>query len=1121
MTKSSTCNHFIHGKIISGNVYEIVARTADLTDQDQLNTIVETCQLLFAKLPNANPQMKAIGIFWYQESIILLQAMYAINANKQFVTDAFDRPFHQYRYVLIPIDFVTNHLRGRTFRLLSWITQQPIPLFPKQETNLQPLSIPHLNQGELDKEVKKIQKCLTETNSQGQPLLLSALAALLNQQRILIDSIPETISPTFYLESILLLLPASLRNYFSVAMGYLNEEYCQWAKLIIKFNGSPQKRKFDEDLFWLNRNTKKLEGKADQYTQRHNFVDDILRPIANATDRIPELLKRLDKITDDVGTLENPAYLKIVVRLIPVLPENLQEKVWEKWLPEKAEDEWHNIIQLIDDSLGLFVAWNKLGNYLKLDSVAQLTEICELMRQIWMRLPGDKRIQILQKLQEKENIFVAEKLLKSNFLQWHPLEAESNELISEICQLVQQTWISLPSEKLAQIIPPIQQDIFLTEKLLERKLLQWRPLEAETSELISQICQLIRQTWISLPGDKLIPILQEIQQNIFLAEKLLESNFLQWRPLEAESTEVVGKLRILCKKVVTHKSQQNWEQGWKFATYLAKDNIFREPKESFSLLDASFCTDVLAQHLYNSFNFKFAPLLPCVEAMTILESQWYQQLKSKDVQVAELLKRLLLQRNDVLENLQQLAQLTGINDAEKDYLYKAFLVNWVPSFAEARKLLDTIISDIQLSGNKFSRSKLEQTCEWFENKKPELRDIFYSLQQETIDWSTWNKLSNVLYENPQDCADLLDRVVGNIFPKKVMSKWLTIITNEEDLRKVFLEKSSVWQVLEHGDFVDIVFSSQQYAATLTRCCRDSRRYHWIKGDLLHYLCNSSIEQKHMDEDLKALVTSPSVVEGFTNKDWWNLQQLRWGLKFDLRLPFKDLTTTDQLKELIFNQAISIVNNFTEPEYRQSLFKDCATWGLNSEQLKLIAIQVVKSFTEPEQTKSFLMGCSLNKNEQKKILVEAPSQAYNVGLILPHLYCNGKVIAPQEEPKLVQLLLQAGLGATGERADLKKFFVDVLINQILPNNNLIIALKRWREQVIATHQELYEEAFSEASQEFVSKISARNYCFESFIKLAKYIIMLDQNELSKEADLMYRAFLKTIPSELLPRQLSAK
>ena len=75
---------------------------------------------------------------------------------------------------------------------------------------------------------------------------------MINGYRLLL-SIDGDVSPDDFLESILLLLPAGLRSKISIAVGTLDEYYCDWAQLLIKTNNSIAENRLPKQLILVNR----------------------------------------------------------------------------------------------------------------------------------------------------------------------------------------------------------------------------------------------------------------------------------------------------------------------------------------------------------------------------------------------------------------------------------------------------------------------------------------------------------------------------------------------------------------------------------------------------------------------------------------------------------------------------------------------------------------------------------------------------------------------------------------------------------------------------------------------------------------------------------------------------
>lgn len=950
-------SQFIHGKFVSnrGSEYQLVARSADLTNEADLKTMAERTHRFWGATPPER-MVKAVGIFLHDDYLVLVKAETAVDKDGQLAVNG-DRGFNQHHYVFIPITSMSP-LQGRAFKLLLWMFKQPIPLLTGFNANLEPLSIPLLEEAisteTREREVEKIQQCWQNGNEQ-KPLVLSALAAIINGKRLLFTNEQTDITPQNWMESILLLLPASIRPQISVAVGTLEEQQCPWAQLVVKTN-QHSSRSLPENMIWLNRANQTFQGQADENTSENSYVDEIRDYIATAPETLKQLIQQLDTIADDDITLESLADPKIIVRLILALPEEQQDDFLTKYLSGLTIDIWDVLMPLIikeDYQQGLVFVWKELGK-------------------------------------------------------------------------------NAISEPTKQYIP------------------------------------LMLQAWRSLVNAKLVLLLDELKNNLALAEILLKEKLLDQPRREVEDTTViVGKLIALCKSVVADKARSDWLESWKFATHLATHQLFDDERESFLLLDTTLLGEIPAQNLYNSFTLKLAILLPNVGEEMFRDSNLYQQLTTKNLQAAKLLTDLLAESNSGLAKLPQIAKLTEMNYGAKDNLYQAFLKKWSPSQEQAKLLLVEVIKENQNFPNNFSRHEFSQTYTWFEENQPELKQIFDSLQQNPI-WENWDKLAQAVYENPQDQTEFVDSIVGKSFPIEMMQKWLPLIVDNENVRKNFIATSSAWQSLTFEGLNQLVFTSQQYVTTLTRCLREGLRLSWIKGDLLHYLCQTSIRQKSVDADLRDVITSPSVTNTFTTQDWLFLQRLSWepGIELELPLGVKAVFTPEQKKSLLMD-AKTIVAGYTRPEQTRRLLNHCTAWGLGL-------------------------------TERKEILKAVQPSACNVDLIIPYLYSEGKPINPAEEQELIGLLLQQQLN-NQERPDVDKFSVEVFTQYILPNKNLTL-LKWWRDK--AVEKQLYKEAFYSAAREYGHNVSIPD--------LYNYLKDLKKYSLVEESGLILKGVLSWMP-----------
>ncbi|MDJ1180446.1 hypothetical protein PJF56_16405 [Roseofilum sp. BLCC_M91] len=997
-------SQFIYGKFVGSrsSEYQLVARSPDLTNEADLNTMAERTHRFWGSTPPER-EVKAVGIFLHNQNLVLVKAETAVDDRGQFAVNGV-RGFNQHRYVFIPIASISA-LQGRTFRLLVWILKQPIPLLVEFNAHLEPLSISLLEEpisAEIqEQEIGKIQTCLQYTDQQ-KTLLLSALAAIINGKQLLLTNEQTDIAPQNWMDSLLLLLPASIRPQISVAVGTLKEQECSWAQLVIKTN-QHSSRSLPENMIWLNRATQTFQGQFDEDIFENRYVDYIRDHIAKAPDTLKQLIQKLDEIVEDDITLESLAEPKIIVRLIPALPEEQQDIFLSKYISGLTIEKWEEFIPPIikeDYQQGLVFSWIELGKKAMLEAQA-----IPLMLQIWSRLENIQLVRLLDEL--NNNLTLAEILLREKRLLDRPMRQGENTIINYT--------------------------------------LKSQPYQPSTQTMYSEGYDPDALSRISKPPPS----------------------------SSSSSTVIVRKLIELCQKVVAHKAKSSWQKAWGFATNLATHKFFPDETEAFSLLDTALLGEISLKDLYNCFTLKLAILLPNIEVEQFKHSNLHRQLNSKNLAVADLLEALLAECNAGLANLPEIANLIEMDNAAKDNWYKIFLKKWSFSWEQAKLLLVEVIKDNQKYRNMFSRDELRQTYTWFEQQQPELKAIFDSLQQD-YSCDNWVNLAHAIYQTQKEQTEFVDSLVGNIFPVAVMQKWLPLIADNDNLRKNFIATSSAWQSLTVEGFNQLVHRSQQYVPTLTRCLRDALRLSWIKGDLLHYLCQTWIRQKRIDEDLRNVITSPSVTNTFTTQDWLILQRLSWepGIELNLELPLgvKTALTPEQKITLQMN-AKTIVSRYNHPEQTRGLLHDCAGWGLELD-------------------------------EQKEILKAVQPSACNANLISPYLYREAKVINPAEEQQLIGLLLQLQLNDS-ERPDVEKFSVDVFNQYILPNCALIL-LKWWRDK--AVEKQLYKVAFFTATQTYVQNLSITDFF--------NYLKVLKTHSLVEEAGWMFKATFSWIPDLLI-------
>jgi hypothetical protein len=1003
---------FIYGKLVSNKAsgYQLVARSANLTNEANLKTMAGGTHCFWGSEP-LDSKVTAIGIFLQGSNLVLVKAETAVDQNEKLAVNG-DRGFDQHRYVFIPTTSMSA-LQGRAFKLLAWMLNQPIPLMTVFNDDLEPLSIPILEEPisaktiDIDIEINKIRQCWPDSNEQ-KPLVLSALSAIINGKRLLLTNEKTAIPFQNWMESILLLLPASIRSQISVAIGILDERECPWAILVIKTNQHSY-RSLPENMIWLNRASQKFYGQFDDNIFENPYVNFIRDHITTAPDTLKHLIQQLDKIADNDITLETLAGPEIIARLIPALPEEKQNKFFEKYLFGLSLDIWEKLIPpIINENCqhGLIFAWKELGQ-----KAISEPQAITLMLQVWSQLLNAKLIMLLDEL--NKNL---------------PLAA-----------------------------------ILLKDKLLLNQTIR----ESETTTICPRRADGLNTSEIQ-PYQPLLPDYSEGYDPDAPSEL---SNTPSSTSLS--SSAIVEKLIALCQNVVANQANFDWLESWQFATNLATHNFFADEKTTFLLFDATLLGEITVKYLYNCFALKLGILLPSIEVEQFKQSNLCQQFTRKNAEVANLLYTLLAGRNLCLAKLPQIAKLTDMNYREKNNLYEAFLRTWSPSKENARPLLVSVIKENQTLPNNFSRNNFRQTYTWFEQQQPGLKAVFDSLEQD-YSCENWVNLAQAIYETHKEQTELMDTLVGNIFPVAVMQKWLQLIADNDNIRTNVIDKSSAWQALTLVNFHQLVRSSQQYVIVLMRCLRDGdgSRFPWIKGDLLHYLCRTWIQQKGVDEDLRDVITSPSVTDTFTTEDWLLLQWLSWepGIQLEVTLGVNTPLTSDQTHSLLLN-AKTIVARYDSRVQTRRLFNDCVGWGLDLAELK-------------------------------EILKGVQPSVCNADLIIPYLYREGKAINPVEEQQLIGLLLQMKLNQE-ERSDVEKFSFDIFIQYILPSRNWPM-LKWWRDK--AAEEELYKKAFSNAVHSYAQNISITDFF--------NYIKELKTASLIEESGLMFKAAFSWMPDLLI-------
>lgn len=988
MKENSGYDQFIEGKVCGGTNYEIVAHTANLSDTDEMNAIAVRYGKFFKEAPYENPQAMAIGVFRRNEELIVVQASHALDQRGCLVKDYYDREFSQSRYVFIPSEVITQ-LQGKTFKLIHWIKKQRISVLTEAEPDLSPISAQLLQESlsqvtypeELQKATEKICLCLAD-RTEGKSTLLMVIAALLNQQRIIIDWAPDTTLPPYYLDSILLLLPAPVRSQVAFAFGDLNEQVCDWARLMIKSNGVP--RAMPDDLIWLDCHTHRFTEQINAGIFIHGYVEHFLQHLT-APEKIVELLQKLDAIQIDCNGLNTLLNTEILIHLLPLLSEPQRHIAYEMYFSGLSVTQWHRIIPLIEDidQQGLIFAWKQLSAVMS-DS-GQRSQVVALMLQVWKRLVQPNAVPLLQSLKDS---------------------------------------------------PP-------------------------------------------------------------LAESLLLSGLLQQSNYISKDHPVQQELVALSQFAVAAKAKQSTATAWQLAEKLAQDSRFQiNPIDRFNLFDAALAGELQVEELLQRFCQSLAILLPHLSTTQFQESHLARQCTRKNRTINDLIINLLSNHYHALDRLPELADFLGFKASDCDAFYAAFLNIWSPPFEAARQLLIALIQQARSHNSPFDPHLLEQTCTWFKHQNPELEPIFPQIHHQLQNWQTWKQLATALFENPSQQVTFLEAEVGEQFSIEVLQTHLCLIKGDQRSIKQFVQNNQLWKRLRFEGLSQLVVESPRFAPLLARCLKEDRRLDWLKGELLHCLCQRWIDLKFVEDDLKLLINTVQVSEAWDDRDWVELQQVEWTPGIELYLPLKRPILQDEQKRHLFNYARKAIDLYGSSEQLQNLLHDCHAWRLDSHYLKTLAMQIVQRCDQPEQIQKLLADCltwQLTLTEQKAVLAQAKPEVCTVELIFRYLDCDRSQIHILENFTLVRLLFQVPGQTQTETLQIKKLAIDVLRDSILNNDPLIV--KRWREQIFGTNKLSYQEVLVEATKNVVLNYLPQ---VETFFQELKRSAMTEEAELIRDA-----------------------
>jgi hypothetical protein len=308
---TSKISQFIYGKFVSEQScgYDLIAWTDDLEEnREQLKDLVKKSHHFWGGQPPSEGDDKAVGICWNdteilkQKEILLFQVAPPVNEQNQTLTNG-GRSFVQYRYMFIEKSLVSqfNNYLGIFF---TNFRKELIPFFSESPstdnlwTNIKVFELVNTKVFELVNDPNYLEKKI-QFFSEQKILLLQTLSLILNKQRLLLTGQENTESPLLFLENLLCWLPKTYRNKLSIAVGSLDEKFCNWADLIIKLNSHSGKYSSSPQLTWLDRSKSQLSSSNNSNNTEHQYVKNFIRePLEQNWVEASAILSFLESVED-------------------------------------------------------------------------------------------------------------------------------------------------------------------------------------------------------------------------------------------------------------------------------------------------------------------------------------------------------------------------------------------------------------------------------------------------------------------------------------------------------------------------------------------------------------------------------------------------------------------------------------------------------------------------------------------------------------------------------------------------------------------------------------------------------------------------------------------------------
>ena len=439
-------SEFRQGKLVGprDSRYGLIAHTTDLTDDSALEKLAQTYSFWGTRPPAGSRW--AVGITAELNGLMLMKKVPAVDRDGRAAISG-DRSFDISRHVILPKDKVTTVIAAQSFLLFDWILKDPNQLQSEVNHNLATPEIPLLE--EPSSEPISFSEMLAHSahikTAEGEPLLLLALSALLDEKRLLFTF--DQASLDFW-KSLLLLLPAASRSEIAIAMGTVDESSCRWAHIIVK-EGSSSTRSRPKNFLKVNLSAQSLEGDWVPKQSHCKYVE-LLKPLLESPETVSELIQALDAANNVELSLTQVAEADLPVGLLlsltKLLPDGYRQERLTQFFAQLSDQAWPMLLPLLDQAEVRQSAWTQLRRR----ASAHTEKVVPWMYQLWPSLEAPVQKDFLAHLSSQPSAHLATAWIQTALLNADP---NADPTVADV-QLAQ-CWLhlcqSVIREKAAQL----------------------------------------------------------------------------------------------------------------------------------------------------------------------------------------------------------------------------------------------------------------------------------------------------------------------------------------------------------------------------------------------------------------------------------------------------------------------------------------------------------------------------------------------------------------------------------------------------------------------------------------------------------------------------------------------